>query len=53
MDKKVVFLGMIFGSTIGGYLPTVFGVNALSLVSILCAAAGGIIGIWLSYRLLN
>lgn len=53
MDKKVVLLGMIFGSTIGGYIPTIFGASVFSLTSILTGALGGILGIWLSYRLLN
>jgi len=53
MDKKVVMLGMIFGSTIGGYLPTIFGVGAFSMASIICGGAGGILGIWLSFKILN
>lgn len=53
MDKKVIFLGMLFGSTIGGYLPTIFGYNAFSMPSILGGFIGGLLGIWLSFRLLN
>lgn len=53
MDKKIVMLGMIFGSTIGGYLPTLFGVSAFSLFSIIGGAVGGILGIWLTFKLLN
>lgn len=46
-------LGMIFGSTIGGYIPMFFGASAFSPSSILGGAIGGIFGIWLSYKLLN
>lgn len=53
MDKKIVMLGMIFGSIIGGYIPTVFGASAFSLASVLAGAGGGILGIWLSVRLLG
>lgn len=53
MNKKVVMLGMVFGSTIGGYIPTFFGATAFSLVSILGGAIGGVLGIWLSYKLLG
>lgn len=53
MDKKVVMLGMVFGSIIGGYLPTLFGASAFSFSSVLFASIGGIFGIWLSFKLLN
>lgn len=52
MNKKVVMLGMVFGSSLGGYLPTLFGAAVFSFSSILGGAIGGILGIWLSYRLL-
>jgi hypothetical protein len=51
MDKKVVMLGMVIGSTIGGYVPTFFGVDAFSLWSIFWGGVGGIVGIWLSFKL--
>jgi len=53
MDKKVIFLGMLFGSTIGGYIPTLFGSTVFSMASIICGTIGGLLGIWLSFRLLN
>lgn len=53
MDKKVVMLGMVFGSLIGGWLPTLFGVGAFSLTSVLTGALGGVIGIWLTFRLIR
>ena len=53
MDKKVVIIGMIFGSTIGGYIPTLFGASAFSLSSVICGAIGGIVGIWVSFRLID
>ncbi|MDD4902680.1 MAG: hypothetical protein PHE24_06115 [Patescibacteria group bacterium] len=53
MDKKVVMIGMVIGSVIGGYLPTLFGAGAFSYASVLCGFLGGVIGIWLSYRLIR
>jgi uncharacterized membrane protein YeaQ/YmgE (transglycosylase-associated protein family) len=53
MDKKIIMLGMVFGSTIGGYLPTFFGAGAFSLTSIICGAVGGILGVWLTYNFLG
>jgi hypothetical protein len=53
MNKKLIFLGLIIGSTIGGYLPVIFGLSAFSMTSVICGAIGGILGIWLAFKLLN
>jgi len=53
MDKKIVMLGMVFGSFIGGWLPTFFGVSAFSFISILAGGLGGIIGIWITFRMIR
>lgn len=53
MDKKFIMLAMFVGSFIGGYVPTFFGVSAFSLYSVIFGALGGIIGIWLSYKMLH
>ena len=43
--------GMIVGSFAGGYLSTVLGVDSLSFTSLLGSGGGGVIGIWIAYRL--
>jgi len=43
--------GMIIGSLAGGYMPTLLGAGAFSLISLLGSVAGGILGIWLAYML--
>ncbi len=53
MNKKVIFLGMLFGSVIGGYIPTLFGVDMFSIYSIIGSALGAFLGIWLSFKLIN
>lgn len=53
MDKKIIILGMLFGSIIGGYIPTIFGANVFSMSSVIGGAIGGLLGIWLSFKLLN
>lgn len=53
MDKKVVMIGILIGSTLGGYIPTFFGVGAFSMISLLGGFVGGVAGIWISYKLLN
>ena len=53
MDKRVIMLGMIIGSTIGGYIPTLFNVEAFSFFSLLGTGVGGGLGIWLAYKIQN
>lgn len=51
--KAFVTAGMIIGSTIGGYVPTLFGAGLLSYSSILFSGVGAIAGIWIGYKLSN
>lgn len=52
MSRKAwIMLGMTIGSVIGGYLPTLVGVSALSITSIIFNAIGGAAGVWISYKL--
>jgi hypothetical protein len=53
MDKKIVMIGMIVGSMLGGWLPTLFGISAFSVTSVLCGGVGGIIGIWICYKMIS
>jgi hypothetical protein len=53
MDKKVVMIGMVIGSLLGGWLPTFFGASAFGIVSIIGGLVGGVLGIWLTYRLMR
>jgi uncharacterized membrane protein YeaQ/YmgE (transglycosylase-associated protein family) len=53
MNKKTIMLGMIIGSTVGGYLPTFFGSDAFSFTSVICTFIGGALGIWLTYKMFN
>ena len=50
-SKKLITLGMIAGSLIGGYLPTLFGVSGLSFTSLITSAIGAAIGVYLGYKL--
>ncbi len=50
-DKKMVMLGMTIGSTIGGFVPTLLGAGIFSLWSIVGTLIGGILGIWVGFRL--
>ncbi|HSX47950.1 MAG TPA: hypothetical protein VLF41_00355 [Candidatus Nanoarchaeia archaeon] len=50
-QKTMIWGGMTLGSTVGSILPTVFGAGWLSPWSILTSAVGGILGIWLGFKL--
>lgn len=50
-SKTLVYLGMFIGSTIGGYLPTLFGAGLISFTSVFFSAVGGIIGVYIGYKI--
>lgn len=46
-------IGFTIGSTLGGYIPTFFGAGFLSLWSVIGSFIGGVLGIWISYKLFH
>lgn len=48
--KSLVTVGMIVGSLIGGYLPSVFGFDVFSIIGILGSFVGAILGIGLGMK---
>ncbi len=52
-SKALVYLGMIIGSIIGGYIPILFGADLISYSSVFFSAVGALLGIWIGYRLSN
>ncbi len=51
MSKKtLIWGGLTVGSALGGYLPALWGGELISFSSVISSAAGGIVGIWLGYR---
>ena len=52
MSKKtLIWIGLFIGSTMGGYLPTLWGADGLTLSSVLGSTMGGIGGIWLGFKM--
>jgi hypothetical protein len=51
MTKKLIWVGLFIGSTLGGMLPALWGGDMLSISGILLSAVGGVIGIWAGYRI--
>jgi len=50
LNKLLISIGMFFGSTIGSYIPLLWGGSLFSFTSILFSVMGGLLGIWLGYR---
>lgn len=49
--KTAVWIGVLVGSSIGGYIPILFGASFLSLWSLLGNTVGALLGIFLAYKL--
>lgn len=51
--KVLVTIGVIIGSLLGGYIPTLFGAGLISYSSVFFSGVGAIAGIWVGYKLSN
>lgn len=49
--RSVIGLSVLVGSTVGGYLPVLWGSSSFSITSLLFGAIGGVAGIWVGIRL--
>jgi hypothetical protein len=50
-SKKLIWIGMFIGSSVGGMLPALWGDDLLSLSGLVLSLLGGIAGIWGGYRI--
>jgi hypothetical protein len=53
MNKSMVWIGASIGGAIGGYIPALWGDNFLSLWSVILSTVGGLLGIYLVYKIYN
>lgn len=52
MEKqKLVWFGVFVGSTVGGFIPTLWGDSFMSMSSVIFTAIGGFLGIWLGWKI--
>ncbi len=51
MDRKIIWLGLFVGSTIGGFIPSFWGTGMLSFSGLIFSALGGFVGIWFGHRI--
>jgi hypothetical protein len=49
--KAFVWIGLSVGSFIGGMIPTFWGAGAFSFSSVISSSIGGIIGIYIGFKL--
>lgn len=49
--KQLVWIGAIVGSTIGGFIPSLWGAGLISFSSMFLSALGAFVGIWFGYQL--
>jgi hypothetical protein len=48
--KKFIIIGMVIGSTVGGYAPILLGADSL-YASLIGSTIGGLLCIWAAYKL--
>jgi uncharacterized membrane protein YeaQ/YmgE (transglycosylase-associated protein family) len=49
--RSVTGICVLVGSTVGGFVPELWGSSSLSLASLLFATVGGVVGVWFGVRL--
>ncbi len=52
-NRSLYFLGAGIGGTAGGLLPGLWGASDFSGWGILLSTIGGLLGVWLAYKLSN
>lgn len=50
VDRRLIYLGLFIGSTIGSLVPSLWGEGMFSISSIVLSLLGGIAGIWVAYK---
>ena len=50
-SKPLIMLCMAVGSTLGSWLPSLWGAGWLSFSSVLLGGVGGVLGIWAGYKI--
>ena len=51
VDRRVIWIFVAVGSTIGGLAPEAWGGSAFGLASLVFGCLGGLAGLWLGVRL--
>lgn len=49
--SKLIWIGLFVGSSLGGYLPTLWGAGMMSFAGLGGSVVGGVVGIFGGYKL--
>ena len=49
--RGVIMISVLVGSTVGGFVPSLWGAGVLSIAGVLFSVIGGIAGIWVGAKL--
>lgn len=49
--KQLVWIGVFIGSALGGFVPSLWGASALSFSSVFGTFIGGVLGIWVAFKI--
>jgi len=49
--KTLIWIGVAVGSTVGSFIPELWGAGMFSISSVVLSTIGGVAGIWLGFRL--
>jgi len=49
--QRRIWVGVLIGSTLGSFIPELWGGDLLSYSSVLLSGVGGFAGLWLAYKM--
>ena len=49
--RTAIWTGILIGSTLGGFIPSLWGGDLLSYSGLLLSGAGAFAGLWVGYRM--
>ncbi len=51
MDRRVIWIFVVVGSTVGGFAPELWGGSAFGFASLTLGCLGGVAGLWFAAKL--
>jgi uncharacterized membrane protein YeaQ/YmgE (transglycosylase-associated protein family) len=52
-NNRLTWLLALVGGAIGGYLPALWGVSGFTFTTLLFNTIGGLLGIWIAFKLMR
>lgn len=51
--RHFIWIGVLVGGTVGGWIPTLWGAGAFSIAGIIGSTIGGLVGIYFGAKIAN